>query len=232
MAKRVTHLKILAFDTSSSACSVSLQNGHEIKSLHKIAPMQQARLILPAIQELLDSSSLTLNQLDAIAYGCGPGSFTGMRIASSVAQGIGLATKLPIIRISSLAAIAQAAFLERQWTKLLVALDARMEEVYWAVYKLGGHGRVELIGEEQVCDPKKVTMPESGESCEKGLNWYGIGDGWEKYREVLITRLGFQPRIINALQLPTAEAILELAKTKLDQDDWVAAYDAIPTYLR
>ena len=237
MAQRVAPLKILAFDTSSSACSVALQNGDKINYLNKIAPMQQARLILPMIQELLHSSALTLKQLDAIAYGCGPGSFTGMRIASSVAQGIGLATNVPIIRISSLAAIAQAAFLEQQWTKLLVALDARMQETYWAIYELGKHGRVELVEEEQACAPKKVTIPESisrilRDSDGKKLDWCGVGDGWEKYREALVMRLGFEPQAINASQLPTAIAILELAKGKLDQGDWITAADAVPAYLR
>ena len=124
-------MKILAIETSSHACSVALLNEDKVKISHIISPMQQAKLILPMIDELLKSSALTLNDLDAIAYGCGPGGFTGVRIAASVAQGLGFAVKLPIIPISSLAVMAEAAFLERQWRKLLVAVDARADQIYW-----------------------------------------------------------------------------------------------------
>src|SRR5690349_9145853 len=134
---------ILAFDTSTSACTVALQNGDFVSVRHQLAPKQQAQLILPMINELLSSTSLTANELDAIAYGCGPGSFTGIRIASSVAQGIGFAINKPIIPVSSLAALAQTAFLEQQWTRLLVAVDARMGKIYWANYVINPSGIAE-----------------------------------------------------------------------------------------
>lgn len=218
-------MKILAFDTSTTACSVALSVGDKIKVLHNIAPMQQASLILPMIHELLTSFSLTVNDLDAIAYGCGPGSFTGIRIASCVAQGIAFAKELPIIRISSLAAIAHAAFLEQQWNKLLVAVDARTEQVYWGIYEYNHHGNMSLIDKEQVCVPKEVTIP-------SGFEWCGVGDGWYKYQSSLITRLGFEPKQVNASQLPTAQALLELAKIKYRESDWVSITDALPHYLR
>ncbi len=218
-------MKILAFDTSSRACSVALQYNDEIKLLHDVVPMQQAKLILPMIQQLLDAFSLTLNQLDAIAYGCGPGSFTGMRIGNSVAQGIGLAANLPILRISSLAAIAQAAFMERQWKTLLVALDARMEQVYWARYEVNAAGLAELADKEVLCVPEAVPVPPSH-------TWYGVGDGWEKYEDKITTRLGFPLQAIHSAQLPTANALLALAKVKWEQGSWVRAAEAVPTYLR
>lgn len=222
MAQRV---KLLAIDTSSQACSVAIMDGDNVTAVHKIAPMQQTNLILPMIQDLLDSSSLNLNQLDAIAYGCGPGSFTGIRIASSVAQGLGYGANLPVIPVSSLAATAQAAFLEKQWRRLLVSIDARMKLIYWAAYEVSLDGCVELVGEEQACEPELIVAPESGD-------WSGVGDGWTVYGDRLVDRLGYAPIEINPSQLPTAEALLALAKVKFDRGEWVAASAAIPVYLR
>src|SRR5471032_2163673 len=105
-------MKILAIDTSANACSVALLINNETLSSHKVIPMQQAQLILPMIEELLLTANITLNQLDALAFGCGPGSFTGVRIAASVAQGLAVAHDLPVISVSSLQALAQAAFLQ------------------------------------------------------------------------------------------------------------------------
>jgi tRNA threonylcarbamoyladenosine biosynthesis protein TsaB len=228
MAKRV---KLLAFDTSSSHCSVAFLDTDktpdtQITSIHKIVPKQQGQLILPLIEALLAASSVTLNQLDAVAYGCGPGSFTGIRIANSVAQGIGLATKCHIISISCLAAIAQAAYLEQQWTYLLVALDAHMGDVYWARYVINSQGYAELEGAEEVCAPEKVNF-----SLEK-TNWVGVGDGWEKYGEKFIERMTQPPQSIHSIQRPTAEAILSLSRIKFDQHDWKKADEAVPIYLQ
>jgi tRNA threonylcarbamoyladenosine biosynthesis protein TsaB len=216
-------MKILAFDTSTSACSVALQNGDLVSVLHQIAPMQHAQLILPMIYKLLGSHSLAPNELDAIAYGCGPGSFTGIRIASSVAQGIGFAIKKPIISVSSLATLAQTAYLEQQWTKLSVAMDARMGKMYWATYEINPSGVAELIGNEQLGSPYEVTYTDKTDMC-------GIGDGWEMYKETLMKR-GFRPKAIKATQLPSAKALLQLAKAKFEQGEWVAASQAVPIYL-
>ncbi len=221
-------MKILAFDTSTSACSVALQNGDLVSIRHQIAPMQQAHLILPMIYELLSSCSLAPNELDAIAYGCGPGSFTGIRIASSVAQGIGFAIQKPIIPVSSLATLAQTAFLEQQWTKLLVAMDARMGKMYWASYVINPSGLAELIGDELTVNPAEglaMTAPNHDEPL------YGIGNGWEIHKETLVKRLGFRPKAILATQLPQAKALLQLAQVKFEQGEWVAASQAIPVYL-
>lgn len=219
-------MKILAFDTSTTACSVALQSGDEIKVLHEVAPMQQARRILIIIQKLLADSSLTLADLDAIAFGCGPGSFTGIRIASSVAQGIGFAKDLPIIRISSLAAFAQAAFEAGKGAKYLIAVDAHMQQIYWAIYAANQHGFVELTNQELVCSPEDIIPPENTH------DWYAVGDGWEKYREKLLARLGFEPTIISSSPLPIAKAILRLASESYTKGDNVTASDAIPVYLR
>jgi tRNA threonylcarbamoyladenosine biosynthesis protein TsaB len=220
MACRV---KILAFDTSSSVISIALQCDEEQVFFHQVAPLQHTQLILPNIKSLLDSCDLSLNQLDAIAYACGPGSFTGIRIASSIAQGFGLATSLPIIPISSLAVLAQTAYLEQQWTNLLIALDARMDQIYWAVYQTNANGIVELLGEEQVLFPDQTSINNNQ------LDWFGVGDGWDKYQTAL-SKHNVQ-KMANAQQ-PHARALLSLAKIKLKNGDWVASRDAVPIYLR
>lgn len=225
MAKRVN---ILAFETSSFACSVALQNGDQIALRHQIAPMQQTQLILSMIQEVLHAQSLTLSDLDAVAYGCGPGSFTGIRIANTVAQGLGFAANLPLIQVSSLAALAQSAFIEYKWQNLLVAVDARMEQIYWASYQINQDGQAELIGKESVFAPNTVKIEKNLMDTE----WFAVGDGWERYNAALLTGLNIEPVGTNASQLPNAQAVLELSKAKFDKKDWVEASLAAPAYLR
>lgn len=218
-------MKILAFDTSSTACSVAIQQGDTLSCLHKIAPMQQTSLILPMIQEILTAASLTLTELDAIAYGCGPGSFTGIRIACSVAQGLGFAAQKPLIPISSLAALAQAALMERAYERVLVAVDARMGQLYWAMYEKNLQEHMQLTGEELLCKTNEICLPDN-------KNWCGVGDAWGIYQNQLVEKLGFTPSPIDCAQLPTAQALLQLARIPFEKDNWVSASAAIPVYLR
>ena len=224
-------MNILAFDTSSSACSVAIQSNDQIFSFHEPSPMHQADRILPIIQDLLHKSSLSLEDLDAVAYGAGPGSFTGIRIANSLAQGIGFGVDLPIIPISSLAAIAQAAFLEKCWTHLMVSVDARMQQIYWALYKVNTKEIVDLIGCEVLVKPEEIILPDR-EQVESYADWYGVGNGWAQYNESLVAQLSFSPKNININQVPTAKAILQLAIYKFNQGEWINAGEATPNYLR
>ncbi len=218
-------MRILAFDTSSVACSVALLDGDRISVSHQIAPMQHAQLILSMIDELLVSHSLTLSSLDAISYGVGPGSFTGIRIASSLAQGLAYPSQKPLIPISSLAAIAQTAYEEKRWTNLLVAVDARMARIYWASYAVNEENLVSLQAEEQCCTPEEIIIPEHDQ-------WYGVGDAWSIYREKLNERLPIVPLAIEPSILPNAKAILTLAQYQYKQNNWQSAFDAHPVYLR
>lgn len=217
-------MKLLALDTSTAACSLAVQDGSRVNFLHEIAPMQQARLILPLIQRLMASSTLTLEQLDAIAFGCGPGSFTGLRIASSVAQGLAFASGKPVISISSLAALAQTAYAEHKISRICTLTDARMGQVYWADYEIDASGHACLKGEERVCSPEDVIFPDA-------VQWCGAGDGWAAYEKILNPRLGGQIPLYPSL-LPTAQAILCLARVKFDRQELLAPSDAIPVYLR
>jgi tRNA threonylcarbamoyladenosine biosynthesis protein TsaB len=214
-------MKLLAIDTSANACSVALMLDDEIIQQHEIAAMLQAQRILPMINKMLRTSGVSLKNLDALAFGCGPGSFTGVRIATSVMQGLAFAGELPLIPVSSLAAVAQAAYVDLDWKKLLVAVDARISEIYWGKYIVGRNGLVELQGEESVIQPAKIIFPIEED-------WYGVGNGWDVYRDTL----SFKPLAIDASRLPIASAILTLARDKYSRREWVAPEDALPVYLR
>jgi tRNA threonylcarbamoyladenosine biosynthesis protein TsaB len=222
-------VNILAFDTSSSACSVALyienaRSGSQIFSSHELTPKQHTSVVLPMIQSLLDSAGTTLAKLDAIAFGCGPGSLTGVRVAASLAQGLAYAHSLPVIPVSSLAAAAQAAYMQHGWQRLLVAVDARMNQIYWGGYKVENSQVTPVFPEVLVTIDAIQPVPQ--------VAWSGIGDGWVVYENQLITHLGYAPMQTDPAQLATGEAILCLAKERFKKKDWVDASEALPVYLR
>lgn len=217
-------MKILALDTSTPTCMVGLINGNQKNCLNQFAPMQQARLILPMIQELLEEANLSFENLDALAFGCGPGSFTGTRIATSVILGIGFARNLPVIPISSMAVLAQTAYEEWGWKKILVTLDARMSQIY-AGYYVCNDEQISLLRKEQLVAPDNV--PDIFED-----EWYGIGDAFSVYQTVLKQKLGHKLLKINPLQPPRAEAMLTLAGRAFQTKNWVKVSEVSPTYLR
>ena len=214
-------MKLLAIDTSASACSVALLNNDKIISNHALIPLQQAQRILGMIDELLTDNNTDVNELSALAFGCGPGSFTGVRIAASVIQGLAYATRKPIISISSLAAAAQSAYEDLHWPNILVAMDARMQEVYWGAYQVNAQGLMELQGKEVVCAPDKIPLPADN-------NWHGIGNGWEAYKSTL----AYQPLALKSEYIPTAFGVCLLAKAKFLSKDWLPTEEAVPVYLR
>lgn len=213
-------MKILAIETSSIACSVALLCDNKITEQHIISPKEQAKRILPTIEECLAQENLTINQIDAFAYGCGPGSFTGVRIAASVIQGLAFATKKPVISVSSLAAIAQSAFFATGWQHLLVAMDARINEVYWGAYVVKD-GIVRLLNDEKVTRPDEIEAPGK-------TDWFGVGNGWEVYTN----EIGYKPVGVKVDELPTAKAVAILAKVKYFAGELVKPSEALPVYLR
>ena len=213
-------MKILAFDTSSSACSIALSMDGKVTSSHEIAPMQQAKIILFRIKSLLEQENTQISELDAIAFGCGPGSFTGVRIAISVAQGLAYAAQKPLIAISSLAATAQTAWMATGWRTLCVAIDARMNEAYWGSYQIDNNNRAVLAGQERITPPADIILP--------GSEWCGVGNAWDVYKDFIPVR----PKLIETSVLPNASAVLLLAESKLKAGETVLPGDALPVYLR
>ncbi len=216
-------MKLLAIDTATEACSAALHIDGVTTTKYEVAPRKHAEFILSMVDELLAESSLSLTQLDALAFGRGPGAFTGVRIATGVIQGLSMSVDCPVVPVSTLAALAQGAISESK--QVACAIDARMGEVYWGLYQANESNIMRLVGEECVCPPDAVHIPASD-------GWYGVGSGWETYANELQTRLagslsGFRPG-----DYPSAEAICTLAIDAYQRGEAVDAAEAQPVYLR
>ncbi|MDT8388313.1 MAG: tRNA (adenosine(37)-N6)-threonylcarbamoyltransferase complex dimerization subunit type 1 TsaB [Thiogranum sp.] len=220
--------RILAIETATEACSAALLIDGELRERYELAPRRHAMLILPFIDALLHEADLKPQQLDAVAFGRGPGSFTGLRIAAGIAQGIAFGADLPVVSVSTLAALALTALQKQDGDAVLAAIDARMQEVYWGVYRRTGEHLVELIGAERVCAAAAVPLPEADAQID---TWIGAGTGWGSYGEVLGTRCG-TPQRIYADCYPRAAAVAALGEALFQQGLAVPAQQAIPVYLR
>jgi tRNA threonylcarbamoyladenosine biosynthesis protein TsaB len=216
--------QILAIETSTSACSAALCIGGEILERYALAPRQHAALILPMIESVLAEAGIGVPMLDAIAFGRGPGAFTGVRIAASIVQGIAFAAELPVVPVSTLAALAQGAMRETGETQVMAALDARKDEVYWGCY-LQKDETLVLQGCEVVCPPANVPRPAPG-------RWVGAGSGWLAYGERLLQHCGDDViRVLPDLE-PRASDVARLGLNDFVQGKSVAADAAVPVYLR
>jgi len=214
-------VKVLALDTSTDACSAAVLVDGSVLERYELAPRRHAALILPMIDALLAEAGLDTRQLDVIAFGRGPGAFTGVRVAVSIAQGIAFAADLPAAPISTLAALALGAARETGHPRIAAALDARMGEVYWGLYAVADT-TVKALAAEAVCAPAVVpVLPE---------DWFGVGSGWGGYGATLSQRLTVGGWV--AERLPRAGDIARLAVDPARRAEWVAAERALPVYLR
>jgi len=217
-------MKLLAVETSTEACSAALFIDGAVAERFEVSPQKHTRLILPMIDGLMAEAGLTPRQLDALAFSRGPGSFTGVRIATGVIQGIAFGADLPVVPVSTLAAIAQDFFDHHNAHVAFTTMDARMGEIFWGVYRRGQQGYVELLGQEAVTPAERVEFPE--------LAGVGVGSGWGVYREVLMARLaGLVERCEPGL-LPRAGAIARLGAHGFEQGLAVDVEQAMPVYLR
>ena len=217
-------MKILALDTTQEYCSAALAVDGDIRYREEQAPRAHTSLVLPQIRALLDEAGLMPGQLDVIAYGRGPGSFTGLRIAAGVAQGLALGADLPVAPVSSLQAMAQGVYRnDHTKTRVCAAFDARINEIYWGCYELR-EMLMQAVIDESVDRPEDVVLPASGQ-------WLAIGSGWQAYPQ-LQQRLGNDLSGCVCDTVPLARDIIPFAAQMLDADDTVAAEEAIPVYLR
>jgi len=216
-------MKILAIDTAEDACSAALLVDGQASGRFEIAPRRHSELILPMMDDLLTEAGLLLGQLDAIAFGRGPGSFTGVRIAAAVAQGAAFAADLPVAPVSTLLALAEGARRTRGTSRVLAALDARMGEVYWSAVDLDAVDGA--AAEEHVVPPDRVPLP-------AGARWTGAGSGWASYRGILEQRLEIVPdAVLPDLRVDALDvAVLGAAACRAGR--LVAAEHALPVYLR
>lgn len=216
-------MKILAIETATEACSAALDIDNRCIQRYRVAPRQHTQLILPMIDELLQEADIKVSDLDAIAFGQGPGAFTGVRIAIGVIQGLAFAHDIPVIPVSTLAALAQ--HFAEEHDHVATAIDARMQEIYWGLYKRDDSGIMRPIIEESVCSP--TDLPSVSEA-----NWFGVGTGWKTYSEELQSRFPGNLTGFNGESLPSAEDILTLAKPVYRENKAISVEEATPVYLR
>jgi len=216
-------MKILALDTATEACSAAVLIDDEVIESYELAPRRHTVLIMSMIEAVLAEAGLDISRLDALAFGRGPGSFTGVRIATGVAQGMAFAADLPVAPVSTLAAIARAAMNERSAEHVAAAVDARMGEVYLGAYCADPEGGVALLGQERVCQP--VAAPNLA-----AADWIGAGSGWASHAETLSRRLNIATWWGDCY--PRAGDIAMLGALACQRGELVSADQALPVYLR
>ncbi len=224
-------MKLLALDTASGLCSAALYVDGEVMLRETPTTREHARLVLPMVQSLLAEAQWSMVQLDAIAFGRGPGSFTGLRVAAGLTQGLAFGAGLPVLPVSDLRALAQqAAALAPAGTPLLACMDARMHELYWALYEAPLAGQWVSDTAEQLCTPVQLTQ-RLGVAAAGSAQWRGAGMGLAVW---LASEAA--PPLNPALLLPAAEpSAREIAL--LGAVDWSAGKAqppeaAVPVYLR
>lgn len=216
-------MNILAIDTSSSACVLGLQLGSDRHTDVRQSERSHSRDILPAIEALFANAGTTLAELDCIVYGQGPGSFTGLRIAVGVVQGLAFGLEIPVVPVSTLACFAQAQFRNHDIQRSVVALHARKEEVYLGVYEVA-EDIAQLVGKESVTDVGDIRQVLSGD-------WVGVGDGWI-LREQMEAKFGITMQSIATEVCPDPDSLLDLGTNGYNRGQTVSAIDARPEYLR
>ncbi|HTQ99193.1 MAG TPA: tRNA (adenosine(37)-N6)-threonylcarbamoyltransferase complex dimerization subunit type 1 TsaB [Candidatus Acidoferrum sp.] len=216
---------LLALDTSTEACSCALAHAGEISEKFAVIPRQHTNQLLPMIHALMSEGGLTFNQLDAIAFGKGPGSFTGLRIAAGVAQGIAFAANLPVVPVSTLAALAVEA-VDGGSGMVFSCLDARIDEIYYGWYQVQD-GVPQLIGDEQLRRPELVetAVPVSDGNC------IAAGNGLH-YRDRLPRSLLQSFGSLRPELLPRSRHIAAIAAAMFARGATVTAEQIEPVYLR
>lgn len=223
-------MKLLAFETSTEACSVALYVDGQTIERHQIAPRRHAELALPWAEALLTEAGIGKRQLDAIALGRGPGAFTGVRLAIAVAQGIAMALDKPVVPVSTLQALATQALRQpspsmQGKAHILAAIDARMGEIYVAAYE-GTDGVCTPIAPERVIAPQDYALPDADG------RWLGVGTGFAAADGILQQRLQRQLTAVQADALPHAADIAVLAAAAFMRGEAIAPERVEPTYLR
>jgi len=213
-------LRILAIESSSERCSVALWRNGEVSARSSDAGVAHSEVVLPFVGELLNEADLNLRDLDAVAFGAGPGGFTGLRLACGVAQGLAFGAGLPVIGIGSLEALAWGSGAGRVYT----CLDARMEEVYCACF-IRSDDALKAIVSPGVFPPHQAPLP-----C--GADWFGIGNGFSAYPDVLSVRFGGRMSAVSPSASPHALAVAELAVRRFQRGQRDDPCAAIPMYVR
>jgi tRNA threonylcarbamoyladenosine biosynthesis protein TsaB len=213
-------MNLLAIETSTEQLSLALLTNGTLNQVEQLVGNASSTFVLPKIQTLLDEAQIHLADLDGIAFGAGPGSFTGVRIAAGITQGLAFGLNLPVVSISTLLALAEAI----GETRVIACLDARMGEVYHAVYEKQGETWHTVI-DAGVYQPEFVPKI-AGEA------WVGVGSGWKTYPEPLSAVYAGQLTQTQPNVMPSAAAVLALAKPIFERGEATVASRAMPIYVR
>ncbi len=228
-------MQFLALETSTEYCSVAIYQNGNLQSHSEWAGQRHSELLLEMIAQVMNEAGMKLSQLDGIAFGAGPGSFTGVRIACGVAQGLALGADLPVLGVCTLQAVAHVAGRD----KVIAAIDTRMNEVYFAAYQIQASqmqsGQMQS-GENKPCEWTTVCEPvlslPQGTPDVVGSGWYGAGSGFLSHGAALRARYGIQLTGVDATIIPQASAIAQLAAPLFDAGQGQDAALALPLYLR
>jgi len=214
-------VKILALDTSTEYCSVALWCDGRVDARETLAGQRHSELVLGMVNALLSDHGFGLAALDGIAFGAGPGSFTGLRIACGVTQGLAFGADLPVVGVSTLAALAEAAGAAR----VVCCLDARMGQIYHASYERAG-AAWRTVHAPTLCAPGEAPLPPGAEP------WTGAGNGFRAHRELLVAR--YDGRLSDIIDdvYPHAREVARLAVPDFELGRAVAAEAAVPVYIR
>jgi tRNA threonylcarbamoyladenosine biosynthesis protein TsaB len=216
-------MNVLALDAATEACSAALLVAGAVGERYEVIGRGHAERLLPMADELLREAGLAPSDLDGIAFGRGPGGFTGLRIAAGIAQGLAAGSRRPVVPVSNLAAVAAAAARSAGEPRVLVCMDARMGQVYWAAYDCSS----ELPGaltREHLSSPGDVLPPQDA-------RWFGAGHGFAAYPEIA-RRLAGSLAGVDAALLPRAADIARIGARELEAGRGLEASRALPVYLR
>ncbi len=225
-------MKILALDTATEACSAALVFDGDIAERYEVLGRGHAERLLPMVQEVLAEAGVALAAVDAIAFGRGPGSFTGLRIGAGVTQGLAFGANLPVVPVSDLAALAARTASHRSVSHVLACLDARMSQVYWAAFDCTDPHAPVALTPETVSDPGEVVLPPINELPNGDSPvFFAAGHGLSAY-PALHTLLGKRLAGFDAELLPHAREIALIGARIFAEGGAVGAEQALPVYLR
>jgi tRNA threonylcarbamoyladenosine biosynthesis protein TsaB len=219
-------MKLLALDTSSLACSVALQLCDTVICRHEERAREHTRLLVPMIEDVFREGGIAPDDLDAVVLGNGPGSFIGMRIATSVAQGLAHGASIPIVPVSSLLAVAAEVMQTEGTQAVAVCQDAHMEEVYLGLYSAGDGELPKLLGAERLHDQSLISELE----LERG-RFTAAGFGWQRYPRLLETNRPWLGAVSSVIH-PTARCLLPTGRAMAESGAGVDPQDVVPAYLR
>jgi tRNA threonylcarbamoyladenosine biosynthesis protein TsaB len=220
-------MKLLALDTSSIACTVAVQHDKKIVEKHEEQPREHTRILIPMIRSALDECGISPADLDAIVLGNGPGSFIGMRIAASVAQGIAYSSGVSIVPVSSMAAVAAEVIAEHAAAEVVVTQDAHMHETYLGIYRRDADGLPAEVVPERLC----AQGPIAELGSEYGGRRIAAGAGWGRYPDLLAQNRD-RIDVVSGVMYPRARFVLLLGEAALDKGAAVLPQQVSPAYLR